>query len=228
MIIEKITSEEDVLNQFRPGETVLPPLVVRRVVSRHERVGVSGKTRDIDLRVELALGTDTEGDSFAFAIESKKEYPTLQIQHALDQVKTYPPEMGHPMIVVPYLSPERLDELEAEQVSGVDLCGNGIVIVPDRLYICRSGQPNLYRQSGRCGIRTPANPPGRADADRTEPVSVAQRPAGKRPRRGRQVVPGPGFEGCFGAGRRLDRVQKAGAIVDRTTSVAGPTRARVG
>ena len=159
LIIEKITSEEDLLGHVQPGDVFLPPLVVRRIVSRHERVRVSSRIRVIDLRVELAFGTATEGDSFAFAIESKKEYTPLQIRHALDQIKAYPSEMGHPMIVVPYLSPERLDELEAEQVSGVDLCGNGIVIVPSRLYIRRSGQPNLYRQHRPLRNPYTGNPP---------------------------------------------------------------------
>ena len=32
-------------------------------------------------------------------------------------------------------------------VSGVDLCGNGVIIIPERLYVVRSGQPNQYRDS---------------------------------------------------------------------------------
>jgi hypothetical protein len=51
------------------------------------------------------------------------------------------------MIQVPYLSPEKLDELEREGVSGVDLCGNGIVIVPGKLLVRRSGEANQYRDS---------------------------------------------------------------------------------
>jgi hypothetical protein len=38
-------------------------------------------------------------------------------------------------------------ELEKAKVSGVDLCGNGIIIVPGRMYIVRTGQPNLYPES---------------------------------------------------------------------------------
>lgn len=49
-----------------------------------------------------------------------------------------------PMIQVPFLSQEKLEELEKAFVSGVDLCGNGIVIVPGRLCVVRSGAPNRY------------------------------------------------------------------------------------
>ncbi len=51
------------------------------------------------------------------------------------------------MVVVPYLSPEALDELEKEQVSGIDLNGNGTIIIPNRIYISKSGNPNQYPDS---------------------------------------------------------------------------------
>ena len=35
-----------------------------------------------------------------------------------------------PMVVAPYLSDERLQEFERHAISGVDLCGNGVVVVP--------------------------------------------------------------------------------------------------
>ena len=57
------------------------------------------------------------------------------------------------LIFLPYLSPERLAELEGIAVSGIDLCGNGIVYVPNRICVVRTGQPNLYPDS-----RPVANP----------------------------------------------------------------------
>jgi len=51
------------------------------------------------------------------------------------------------MIQVPFLSAERLEELEQQGVSGVDLCGNGVVLVPGRLCVVRTGAPNRYRDS---------------------------------------------------------------------------------
>ena len=41
-----------------------------------------------------------------------------------------------------------LDDLEARSVSGIDLCGNGVVIVPGEWYVRRTGQPNPFRAEG--------------------------------------------------------------------------------
>lgn len=57
------------------------------------------------------------------------------------------------MIFLPYLAPDRLAELESLAVSGIDLCGNGIVYVPNRICVVRTGQPILYPDS-----RPVANP----------------------------------------------------------------------
>ena len=51
------------------------------------------------------------------------------------------------MLVVPYLSPDNIKLLESSLVSGIDLCGNGILIVPPELLIVRTGNPNRFPQS---------------------------------------------------------------------------------
>jgi len=48
------------------------------------------------------------------------------------------------MIVTPYLSPERLNELEERGISGVDLSGNGIVVIPGEMFVRRTGEPNRF------------------------------------------------------------------------------------
>lgn len=54
---------------------------------------------------------------------------------------------SHPLVIVPYLSPSSLEEMEKLGVSAIDLCGNGIVQVPHQLLVVRSGRPNLFRES---------------------------------------------------------------------------------
>ena len=39
-------------------------------------------------------------------------------------------------------------KLEAEGVSGIDLCGNGVIVVPDQLLVLRTGFPNRFRWEG--------------------------------------------------------------------------------
>jgi hypothetical protein len=53
-----------------------------------------------------------------------------------------------PLVVLPYLDDAALDRLESEAVSGIDLCGNGVVIVPGEWYVRRTGNPNRFRAEG--------------------------------------------------------------------------------
>ena len=52
-----------------------------------------------------------------------------------------------PLLLVPYLSEERLLELEALKVSGLDMCGNGILMAPGTFTFFRSGYPNRFTSS---------------------------------------------------------------------------------
>lgn len=59
------------------------------------------------------------------------------------------------MITGPYLDEKRIDRLAEEDVSALDLSGNGIVIIPGRLLLRRTGEPNRYPESQRtkCAYR---------------------------------------------------------------------------
>lgn len=52
----------------------------------------------------------------------------------------------NPLVVVPYLSDEKLRDLERKRISGIDLCGNG-VLVCSAFNLWRSGQPNVWQES---------------------------------------------------------------------------------
>lgn len=59
---------------------------------------------------------------------------------------------GFPLVLVPYLSEASLRYLEAERVSGLDLCGNGVILQPSERWFLRwSGRPNRFRQGGAGG-----------------------------------------------------------------------------
>jgi len=51
-----------------------------------------------------------------------------------------------PMVIMPYLSKKALDSLAAEGVSGIDLCGNGILTAGE-LFIYVTGEKNKYPKS---------------------------------------------------------------------------------
>jgi len=131
-------SEATMLSRIQAGTVLLSPLVVRActVLDANEKA---------DARVELAFPGAQE--AFRFVVEVKARATPQTIQLAMAQAKSATKAGEWPMIQVPYLSPERLEELEREGVSGVDLCGNGVVLVPGRLCVVRSGAPNQYRDS---------------------------------------------------------------------------------
>ena len=51
------------------------------------------------------------------------------------------------MLILPFLNEQQLQELEREGISGIDLCGNGVVIVSGKFSVFRSGGKNLFSTS---------------------------------------------------------------------------------
>ena len=136
MINRKI-AESEMLSRFVEGAELLPPLLIL------ERVALGGPNRaDAAIRAQLPDRSD-----FYFSVEAKSQSTPLAVRSAITQARGHATPEELPLVLVPYLSPERLAELEQEQVSGIDLCGNGVIIVPNRLYVLRTGQPNLYPDS---------------------------------------------------------------------------------
>lgn len=86
--------------------------------------------------------------SFEFVAVLKSRSTPKAIENALLEARDAAASSGVPaMLVVPHLDERRLDRLAEESVSGIDLCGNGIVVVPGRLLLRRSGRPNRYPDS---------------------------------------------------------------------------------
>lgn len=137
--MEAKISESEMLARLKAGAILLSPLVIRRSETLPKRGGAQP-----DAVVDVAL---PGGALFRFVVEAKSRSTPEAIHTAVTQAKASARGDERPMIQVPYLSPERMEELERDQVSGVDLCGNGVVIVPGHLWVVRSGHPNRYRDS---------------------------------------------------------------------------------
>ncbi len=124
---------------LRNGEVRLPPLSLR-LVETPDRNG-SGR---YDAIVSAAW-RDTE---YRFALEYKRRSTPKVFQETVAGIRVdRRPANTYPMLMMPFLSPKQLAELEQSAVSGIDLCGNGVVVVPGGLCIFRTGQPNRYPQS---------------------------------------------------------------------------------
>ena len=132
------------LDRLHSGQPLLPPLVIRNASF------VSDPAIDALLEVAFNGAADIE----RFNVECKTRSTKEDFRKATWQAADNARRLGcHPLIFLPYLSPDRLAELESMAVSGIDLCGNGIVYVPDRICVVRTGQPNRYPDS-----RPVANP----------------------------------------------------------------------
>ena len=132
--------ESDILARMLEGSISLPPARLRPLEA--EPAGMGGVCAD------AIIEASWEGQAARFSVQVN----TLATPKALRQTialarETATPPETYPMLVVPYLSPAKLDELAAAEVSGIDLCGNGVLIVPGRMLIFRSGKPNKYPQS---------------------------------------------------------------------------------
>ncbi|WP_338285193.1 hypothetical protein [Luteolibacter sp. LG18] len=83
----------------------------------------------------------------SFVVEVKPRSNLEALRTAMAQAREYANDRPqHPMVVVPYLSDAHLAELQREGISGIDDCGNGIVMVPGKLFVMRGGRPNRYRE----------------------------------------------------------------------------------
>lgn len=143
-MIEKMMTEEDILRAIQRGEVRLPPLTVELGAIAPL---LGGNSRPV--RADAFLDLRWDERVFPFVAEIKTDATPKAFRAAIDQARSFAEVTDrNPLVIVPYLPPDRLKELEARKVSGIDMCGNGVIIVPPELLIVRTGNPNRY-PSGR-------------------------------------------------------------------------------
>ncbi len=138
--IRKIPTKKEMLEELRRGKILLPPLSFRFLESE-PRVT---KNRRLDALVEASW----HGNVAKFAVECKALSTPKAFQDGLNLLKSLAlPNDCLPMLFLPFLSENRLQELEREGISGIDLCGNGVVIVPGIFAVLRGGGKNRFSSS---------------------------------------------------------------------------------
>jgi len=156
----KPPSERDVIERLCSGVVELPPL-------RFETLKMSPAAKDSwNVMIEAIWG----GERSRFAAECRSLSTPKSFDEGLRMARTAQLQNGcQPMVVMPYLRDSQLAALEEQGISGIDLCGNGVVIVPDRFRVYRTGGKNqfpsyapiknVYRKNtsmvGRCLIAKP-------------------------------------------------------------------------
>jgi len=128
------------IEQLRMGSVSLAPLSFRLLKAGPQAAGNSR----FDALVEALWDKKTA----KFAVECKSLSTPKAFQGGLNTLKTSSLPKGYrPLLFVPFLSEQQLEVLDREKISGIDLCGNGVVVVPDVFSVFRSGEKNRFTSS---------------------------------------------------------------------------------
>jgi hypothetical protein len=133
-----LPTENELVSRLRRGQVAFPPLDLAWEETRAKAPEIEG-----------VLRVTWQKKSLRFAAECKRLSSPKAIADAAEAARRGARAARlRPLVVFPYLDEPALDRLEAEAVSGIDLCGNGVVIVPGEWYIRRTGNPNRFRSEG--------------------------------------------------------------------------------
>jgi len=136
----KTPTEKEMLDQLREDRIQLPPLSFRFLDGRQD-VGVNG---GFDVFIEVFW----KKSKAIFAVECKALSTPKAFQDGVNLLKSFSlPNDYLPMLFMPFLNERQLQELEREGLSGIDLCGNGVVVVPGKFAVFRSGGKNRFPSS---------------------------------------------------------------------------------
>ena len=133
-------TKKEMIEQLRRGKVSLPPLSFR-ILKGGSQVG---ENLCLDALIEALWGKNIA----KFAVECKSLSTPKAFRDGLNTLKTsLLPKGFWPLLFMPFLGERQLQELEQEKISGVDLCGNGVVVVPDVFTVFRSGEKNRFTSS---------------------------------------------------------------------------------
>ncbi len=122
---------------LRAGELSVPPLDIR-VIQTARNAGE-----------DAVLDVAWRGQSCRYVAQLKQDARPQTLKLATDQARQLAGKSSksRPMVIVPYLTGEKLDELLGAGVSALDFCGNAAVEAPGRFLFYKSGNPNRYPDS---------------------------------------------------------------------------------
>jgi len=123
---------------LREGTLRVPPLDIR--VLRLGRDADAG-----DVVVEIAW----RGRTCRYVAELRRDAKPQTLKLAIDQVKQNAGKSGRgePMIIAPYFSSEKLDQLLDAGISAIDFSGNAAIEAPGQFLFYKTGNPNQYPDS---------------------------------------------------------------------------------
>jgi len=135
-----MTTEKEIIELIRRGKVPFPPLSICLL----QIEPVINKSCQADAIIEVLWGKKKA----RFLVEIKSISTPKAFQSAINQLKSLSPKKNFGlMLIMPFLNDNQLIELEREGISGIDLCGNGVVIVPDMFAVYRTGERNRFPSS---------------------------------------------------------------------------------
>ena len=139
-IFKKMPNQRDMIERLATGEISLPPLSLRLLEVE--------PTVAANWRADAAVEVGWQDQSAVFAVACKSLSTPRAFQDGLSRLKCLPAGQTYlPMLFLPYLDDDKLRALEQEGISGIDLCGNCVVIAPGQFAVYRSGSKNRFVSS---------------------------------------------------------------------------------
>lgn len=106
------------------------------------------QSRPAALCADALVDVSWDSQTYRFAAEFKARSTPKAFREAVQQAQQWALALSRlPLIVLPHLGPKQLEELQQSKVSGIDLSGNGVVVVPKKLLVYRTGNPNRFPDS---------------------------------------------------------------------------------
>jgi hypothetical protein len=127
------------------NDTLFPPV--------HLDARLDDYSRDIPTPL-FSLHATWSDKAEKYVVEDRSASSPRDLRNAISIARAYSQLHNgfRPLVILPYLSEDALKMLDAQDMSGLDLCGNGILL-SEHFRILRTGYPNLYK--GTRPIRNP-------------------------------------------------------------------------
>lgn len=131
-------SEIQMRAEFSGGYNSFSPLTIRLAESAGPQSSDAAATLEVI----------AEGQKYTFDAEFKSRSSPKAFADALRRIEQWESRNDRlPLLVLPYLREEQLDQLLERKLSGIDLCGNGVIAIPGKLYVYRTGAKNRFPDS---------------------------------------------------------------------------------
>ena len=131
MQYREMPRQSEMLRLLAHGRVDTSPLKLVAVKREPIRKG-QPKTPEVDFIIELGWGKR----AYRFAVACRVVSTPKEFAAAIETAKrSSRPPRSFPMVFVPYLPQSQLRLLEERQVSGIDLSGNVLIMVPDEILV---------------------------------------------------------------------------------------------